>query len=495
MFFVIILSTFADCRSSELTSEVCSNFKVVFQNKPPYAIANSPGNSTKDNDGLLYDFVKAGLARCFRQYNCNTKKVVWKEVSSEDGLSSSILNETADSAFPISPSLSSSLTEELEDSNSDHVTLVGVVKSPGLAMVIDYNACKKRVEKLTITTILSAWPVCAVMLLLAGISGISIWALEMHANRQEFPSSFGRGSSEGFWWALVTMTTVGYGDKVPRTVYGRLFSVLWMLIGVCLIAIFTAAITSAVTVSSVDSDCKSIQGKHLAALNGSEAENQARHLGANVTTFQTETKMFDSLQAGEVEGVMLDRFKAYYYLHQLKDDHLRVALQLDVPLEYGVALIDTRFPEITAKNGCLAKYFVSAHHRLNKLMKHYISPVKALGSATDTVGVLSIKSPANQKLLTASLAIYVLFLLCGVSWEFLYRRNHFNLFKSKPCNQTTDTLHKQLADVQEALTKLNTQVQKMKESLQAVSGKNNLCINNPSDKGSSIKSEMSTLSA
>ena len=92
--------------------------------------------------------------------------------------------------------------------------------------------------------------------------------------------------------------------------------------------------------------------------------------------FQTETKMFDSLQAGEVEGVMLDRFKAYYYLHQLKDDQLRVALQLDVPLEYGVALIDTRFPEITAKNGCLAKYFVSAHHRLNKLMKHYISPVK-----------------------------------------------------------------------------------------------------------------------
>jgi len=38
-------------------------------------------------------------------------------------------------------------------------------------------------------------------------------------------------------------------------------------------------------------------------------------------------------------------------------------------------------------------------------------------------------------------------------------------------NQTTDTLHKQLADVQEALTKLSMQVQKMKESLQAVSGR------------------------
>lgn len=86
--------------------------------------------------------------------------------------------------------------------------------------------------------------------------------------------------------------------------------------------------------------------------------------------------MFDSLQVGEVEGVMLDRFKAYYYLHQLKNDHLRVALQLDDPLEYRVAMVDTRFPEITAKNGCLAKYFVNAQRRRDKLMKRYISPVK-----------------------------------------------------------------------------------------------------------------------
>ena len=86
--------------------------------------------------------------------------------------------------------------------------------------------------------------------------------------------------------------------------------------------------------------------------------------------------MFGSLQAGKVEGVMLDRFKAYYYLHQMKDDHLRVALQLDIPQKYGVALINSRFPELTAKNGCLAKYFVNTHHRLDKLMKHYISPAK-----------------------------------------------------------------------------------------------------------------------
>ena len=39
-----------------------------------------------------------------------------------------------------------------------------------------------------------------------------------------------------------------------------------MLTGVCLIAIYTAAITSAITVSSVDSDCKNPQGKHVSRL-------------------------------------------------------------------------------------------------------------------------------------------------------------------------------------------------------------------------------------
>ena len=103
--------------------------------------------------------------------------IQWREIFSEDRLSSDILHETADIAMSITPSFSSSLTEELRDSKSNCVTLVTVVKSPGLALVIDYHACKMKTEKLTTSTILSAWPVGAVILLLAGISGISIWAL------------------------------------------------------------------------------------------------------------------------------------------------------------------------------------------------------------------------------------------------------------------------------------------------------------------------------
>jgi voltage-gated potassium channel len=48
----------------------------------------------------------------------------------------------------------------------------------------------------------------------------------------------------GMWWALQTVTTVGYGDVTPENVVGRVVGGLVMLEGVAFIAIVTAAITS-----------------------------------------------------------------------------------------------------------------------------------------------------------------------------------------------------------------------------------------------------------
>ncbi len=46
------------------------------------------------------------------------------------------------------------------------------------------------------------------------------------------------------WWAIVTSTTVGYGDISPHTLVGKFAAVLLMLIGVGFIGILTSTITS-----------------------------------------------------------------------------------------------------------------------------------------------------------------------------------------------------------------------------------------------------------
>jgi voltage-gated potassium channel Kch len=49
----------------------------------------------------------------------------------------------------------------------------------------------------------------------------------------------------GMWWAIQTVTTVGYGDVVPGSTVGKVIAALLMLGGLSLFAVVTGAITSA----------------------------------------------------------------------------------------------------------------------------------------------------------------------------------------------------------------------------------------------------------
>jgi voltage-gated potassium channel len=62
----------------------------------------------------------------------------------------------------------------------------------------------------------------------------------MHfTDRNNFPNI-----GDGLWWAVQTVTTVGYGDLVPTSVLGRLVAALVMLLGIGFLTVVTAAITS-----------------------------------------------------------------------------------------------------------------------------------------------------------------------------------------------------------------------------------------------------------
>ena len=58
-------------------------------------------------------------------------------------------------------------------------------------------------------------------------------------DHREYPNIF-----IGMWWAIQTVTTVGYGDVTPKAVAGRIVAALVMLEAIALVAIITAAITS-----------------------------------------------------------------------------------------------------------------------------------------------------------------------------------------------------------------------------------------------------------
>jgi voltage-gated potassium channel len=83
-----------------------------------------------------------------------------------------------------------------------------------------------------------------ITLILIYFSAIGIYYFEHQAQPEHFTSIF-----DSLWWAIITLTTVGYGDVYPITIGGKVFTFCILLIGLGIVAIPTGIISSALTKS------------------------------------------------------------------------------------------------------------------------------------------------------------------------------------------------------------------------------------------------------
>ena len=112
-------------------------------------------------------------------------------------------------------------------------------------------------------------PLIAITLALLVAMGVAMWLVEK-------PMQFKHGDSavaslrDGVYWAVVTMTTVGYGDKTPKTTHGRAVAVIWMLVSVALVSLLSTSIVSRMTADRVAGGSgfseTDLAGKRLAAV-------------------------------------------------------------------------------------------------------------------------------------------------------------------------------------------------------------------------------------
>lgn len=179
------------------------------------------------------------------------------------------------------------------------------------------------------------------------VFGLLIWVFERKGNKEEFGPGF-NGVMNGFWWSAVTMTTVGYGDKSPRTPGGRIIALIWMFTAIIIISGFTASIASSLTVKSNEqtvsqiSDLKEMQ---VATVTNSSTEDWLeQHFIHNTNSYPTITDALAALVSDKVEIVAFDK-PVLNYLQLEENEYDFELLQKEYNSQYYAFAFSKTFPK------------------------------------------------------------------------------------------------------------------------------------------------------
>jgi polar amino acid transport system substrate-binding protein len=138
--------------------------------------------------------------------------------------------------------------------------------------------------------------------------GTAMWMIE-----RRHPSAQGSESSvvtlrDGLYWAIVTMTTVGYGDKTPKSTVGRVIAVSWMFASLVWVSLLSTSLVSRLTAERVESRdlvaSIDLAKKKLAAVAQSSGAEYLDQHHLQYVKFSNLPDALDSLAGGKSDAVV-----------------------------------------------------------------------------------------------------------------------------------------------------------------------------------------------
>ncbi len=182
--------------------------------------------------------------------------------------------------------------------------------------------------------------VCLTLIVVLVVAAHIVWLAE-RKNNPEFPQSYRAGIWEAFWWAAVTATTVGYGDKTPKGVAGRLFGLLWMFVGLFVLAYFTAGIASAFAIDELQGQISGpadLRGKNVGVVADSLAEEYLRTQGIPATEYVTGQEAYNALVDGSLDAIVHDAAILQHFITENAEGGVEITGVLFAERGFGFAL-------------------------------------------------------------------------------------------------------------------------------------------------------------
>lgn len=168
-----------------------------------------------------------------------------------------------------------------------------------------------------------------IFVFILSIVGTLLWLAERKENPEQFPPDFSRGVGNGMWCAIITMSTVGYGDIAPKTLRGRIVAGSWVVISIIFATSMVAGIASTLTLTSINTTsitkAEDLNRKNVAVPADSPAASFIKEYGGKGVPMNNIEQGVQLLKDKKVDAVVFDRPQLLYYLKKHPEKDLTVS--------------------------------------------------------------------------------------------------------------------------------------------------------------------------
>lgn len=145
-----------------------------------------------------------------------------------------------------------------------------------------------------------------------------VWFFERKHPSEMVSKNYFPGIFKAIWWA--TGAAGGQQLDYPHSPFGKFISALWVFISVVFVALFTGAITSAMTIDQLRGDIggpDDLPGRRVGIVAGSTSGNVAKTIGAKTADFPQIADALDALSKKQVDAVVYDApILLYFAAHE-----------------------------------------------------------------------------------------------------------------------------------------------------------------------------------
>lgn len=305
---------------------------------------------------------------------------------------------------------------------SEFSKFISVLEVPGVLVVKRQdNGSSRFYEEIMTGSVFDIWPVFVVSLLTVYSAGVLAWFLD----REEQSSSFVAGVYEGFWWSFITMTTVGYGDRCPKSKPARAFAIVWLLISIVLLSFIMAAMSSTLTATVVRSQKKDFNidrnSKAAAVANSPEYKLAVGSLSAKLkltTNYSSVERLIRALKEGEVDYILVDMYLPVKRKDLFNGSWFEIAALYKAEISHGILLRGDALKLASALEEMIAYDNVQTN-----FLKNSNDDKGAAESTSNEYLFFDPASPFYKQIIFAGLGILCIFTVCGLVYQMVYTIN------------------------------------------------------------------------